>query len=135
LVDAYADLVAGEFGSEALRAAAEAAGLYREGQLRSAVVTEALLAPYADTVLAIADATAAYHASQLDTLMALLSKTTAGRQGARPANLLLHLWRYLRRLTAAALYANGFLRDDVPQVGTLTVFYGNDVELLRDLLG
>jgi hypothetical protein len=48
--------------------------------------------------------------------------------------MMLNLWRYVRKVTATELYANGFLRDSVPDDGIVTVFYENDVELLRRLL-
>lgn len=51
-----------------------------------------------------------------------------------PANMALNLWRYVRKVTANELYANGFLRDTLPEEGILTVFYENDVEQVRRLL-
>jgi hypothetical protein len=48
--------------------------------------------------------------------------------------MMLNLWRYIRKLTAQELYANGFLTDDIPEKGTLTVFYKNDLEWIRQLL-
>jgi hypothetical protein len=46
----------------------------------------------------------------------------------------MNLWRYIRKVTARALYANGFFRDSIPEDGCLTVFYENDVELIGRLL-
>ena len=48
--------------------------------------------------------------------------------------MMLNLFRYVRKLTAKELYANGFFTDTIPDEGVLTVFYENDVELLRRLL-
>jgi hypothetical protein len=33
--------------------------------------------------------------------------------------------RYVRKLTARRLYEAGFLTDDIPTVGAITVFYEN----------
>jgi hypothetical protein len=134
LVDAYARLVAGEAHSQALQAAAEAAHLYRHGALHSAVITNATLQAYGEAVQAVMETTAAYMDSQLDVLDELLRSTTSGRQGVPPANMLMHLFRYIRKLAAQSLYAQGFLTDTIPQDGCLTVFYKNDVELIRQLL-
>ena len=49
-------------------------------------------------------------------------------------NLMLNLWRYLRRAVARELYATGFFTDRVPEAGSITVFYENDVEMLDELL-
>ena len=51
-----------------------------------------------------------------------------------PANMMLNLWRYIRKVTAKELYANGFFTDAIPQEDILTVFYENDVELVKRLL-
>jgi len=67
-------------------------------------------------------------------LETLLRSTTPGQQGVPPANMLLNLWRYVRKLTAQALYANGFFTDDIPERGTLTVFYENEAALLKQFL-
>jgi hypothetical protein len=46
----------------------------------------------------------------------------------------LNLWRYIRKVAAKKLYANGFFTDTIPEKGTLTVFYENNVEWIRRLL-
>ena len=134
LVDAYAELVVGEREHPSLRAAAEAAGLYREDRLRSIVVTAASIRPYEASMRAIADSAAITYAADLGALEAMLRTTTAGRQGVPTGSMTMHLWRYVRRIVARALYDCGFFRDDVRESGTLTVFYENDVELIRKLL-
>ncbi len=48
--------------------------------------------------------------------------------------MMLNLWRYIRKVTAKELYANGFFTDTIPEEGVLTVFYENDVELVQRLL-
>jgi hypothetical protein len=61
----------------------------------------------------------------------LLRSTTSGKQGVAPANMYMNLWRYIRKMTAKALYANGFFNDTIPVDGCLTVFYENNVALIR----
>jgi hypothetical protein len=131
LVDAYARLAGGEDAPEALRASAETANLYVQGKPRTAVITDATVQQYEGAIRALIDTAATYYADKLDVFETLLRSTTSGRQGAPPANMLLNFWRYVRKLTAQALYANGFFTDDIPERGTLTVFYENDAALLK----
>ncbi len=135
LVDAYARLVKGELESEALRPAAEAANLLRGGQLQSAVITREVVRAHAAALEGIIEGASAYYIGELETLDTLLRATTPGRQGVPPANMMLNLWRYVRKLTARALYANGFFTDTLPEIGLLTVFYENDVEVVQRLFG
>ncbi len=111
-----------------------AAGLYRQGRLRSAVITATSIGPYEAAIRAIADSVATTYAADLGALEGMLRATTAGRHGVPIGSVTMHLWRYVRRIVARALYDCGFFRDDVRESGTLTVFYENDVELLRELL-
>jgi hypothetical protein len=134
LVDVYADLIDGRVHSDPLRAAAETAGLYREGKLRSAVITNSTFQEYGVVVQAIIEAAVSYWDAKMGILDELLRSTTSGRQGVPPGNMLMHLWRYVRRLTAKALYESGFFTDMIPRDGCLTVFYANDVALIRELL-
>ncbi len=90
--------------------------------------------PYEAAMRAIADSAAITYAADLGALEAMLRTTTAGRQGVPTGSMTMHLWRYVRRIVARALYDCGFFRDDVRESGTLTVFYENDVELIRKLL-
>ena len=134
LVDAYAELILGKIQNEALYAAAEAAHLYQQGKLRSAVITQVTLQEYGAAVRTVMEAAASYWDGKLVILDELLRSTTSGRQGVSPGNMMMHLWRYVRKVTARALYENGFFTDSIPQEGCLTVFYGKDVELIRQLL-
>jgi hypothetical protein len=135
LVDAYAMLISGELRHPDLLAAADAAGIFRNGQPRPAVVTAQDMPRYEPAIRAITEVSSAFYRAKRPVLDALLRDTASGRQGVSPANMSMHLWRYLRRLTARMLYANGFFRDGVPQEGCLTVFYKNDIAMLRELLG
>jgi len=134
LVDAFAMLLSGEIQSENLLASAEAANLYKGGKIHSAVITDAILQEYVAAVQAIISSAIDYYEGKLSMLVELACSTTSGKQGAPPANMMMHLWRYIRKAVAQELYANGFFRDSIPQDGCLTVFYANNVQLLRQLL-
>jgi hypothetical protein len=134
LVDAYAMLVKGEIQNDSLQLSAEAANLYREDKLRTSVITAETVQKYEAAVETIIDVASSYYEGELGILDELLRSTTPGRQGVPPANMLLNLWRYIRKLTAKELYAKGFFTDKIPEEGVLTVFYENDVELVKRLL-
>lgn len=134
LVDAYAMLVKGEIQNDSLRLAAEAANLYREGKFRTSVITDETVQEYEAAVEAIIDIASSYYEGKLGILDELLRSTTPGRQGVPSANMMLNLWRYIRKVTAKELYANGFFTDTIPEDGVLTVFYENDVELVKRVL-
>jgi len=134
LADAYAMLVKGEIQNESLRKSAEIANMYKQGRPRTTVITNETIHEYESAIQAIIDVASLYYSGKLDTLEALLRSTTAGQQGVPPANMMLNLWRYIRKVTAGELYAHGFFTDTIPEEGTLTVFYKNDVELIRKLL-
>jgi hypothetical protein len=71
---------------------------------------------------------------RLDSLRDLLKSTTCGRRGVPTQNMMLNLWRYLRRALAKTLYAKGFFTDRAPETGVIAIFYENNVELLDRLL-
>jgi hypothetical protein len=133
LVDAYAMLIKGEIQNRALGAAAEAANLFRQGRPRTSVITVETMSRYGSAVETIIDLASSYYGGELDTLDALLRATTAGRQGVPPANMMLNLWRYIRKVTAQELYASGFFSDALPEEKSLTVFYEHDVERIVQL--
>jgi hypothetical protein len=134
LVDAYAMLVKGEIQNQALRSSAHVANLFRQGRPRTSVITRETLQEYGDAVDTIMNITSSYYEGKLHILDELLRSTNPGRQGVPPANMMLNLWRYIRKVTAKELYANGFFTDAIPQEDILTVFYENDVELVKRLL-
>jgi len=134
LVDTYAMLVSGEIQNESLRASAEVANLFRQGRPRTSVITRETVQEYGDAIETIINIASSYYKEELCTLDELLRSTTSGKQGVPPANMMLNLWRYIRKATAKHLYANGFFTDTIPEEGILTVFYENDVEMVRRLL-
>jgi len=134
LVDAYAMLANGEIHSQALFAAAEAANIYKGEKSRTAVITNEHIQKYGDAIQSIIEVISSYYERKLAVLDELLRSTASGKQGVAPANMYMNLWRYIRKLTARALYTNGFFTDSIPAEGCLTVFYEKDVELIRRLL-
>jgi hypothetical protein len=134
LVDAYAMLVKGEIQNQALRSSAEAANLFRQGSPRTSVITRETVQEYGDAVDTIMNTVSSYYEGKLHILDELLRSTNPGKQGVPPANMMMNLWRYIRKVTAKELYADGFFTDAIPQEGILTVFYENDVELVKRLL-
>ncbi len=134
LVDAYAQLVTGERSHPSLRAAAEMANLSRQGTWRTAIITNTTIQPYETAIHAILETTSAYYAEHLGFFETLLHTTTAGRQGVSPSHMMMHLWRYIRKVSARTLYDAGFFTDTIPEHGAVTIFYENDVTLLRQLL-
>ncbi|MDP2872010.1 MAG: hypothetical protein Q8P31_05660 [Bacillota bacterium] len=135
LVDAYALLLQGDAGNENLLAAAQIAGLYScDGAPRTSVITWETMEKYRPAIERLTAFASSYYAAKLPVLCELLSTTASGRQGVSAANQMMHLFRYVRRATARELYAAGFLTDTVPEDGSLTVFYENDIPYLNELI-
>jgi hypothetical protein len=135
LTDAYAMLITGERDDPALQRCAEQAGLFRDGRLCAAVITARMVDRYLPLIVQLGQITHGYFLAQLGEIWALLASTTPGRQGAPAENLMLGFWRYLRKGIARRLYASGLFTDDAPERGLITVFYENESEALRRLLG
>jgi len=134
MVDAYGMLITGKKDDNDLRASAEAAGLYREGKPQTCVVTQESAQRYQVAMERIRAAASSYYVGKLPVLHSLLRSTTSGRQGVPPENMMMHLWRYIRKITARELRSREFLTHAVPQDGMLTVFYENNVEQVSGLL-
>jgi hypothetical protein len=134
LVDEFAELLLGKPKNNHLHAAAESARLISESTLNATVITPEITAQYQHPVEFITEIVTSFFAEKQPGLNTLLNNTTAGKQGVTPANMSMHLWRYVRRLTADALYCNGFFTDDVPQTGCATVFYEKNDAFIRRLL-
>jgi len=126
---------AGTQDDAALRSASERVGLWRDGAPAAPMITQEAMARYAPTVDAVSAITASYFADKMGTMRALLASSTGGRQGVPPENMMLNLWRYVRRSIARGLYAEGILTDRLPETGLTTLFYANDVAMLARLLG
>lgn len=117
-----------------LLAAAETANIFHHGKPRTSVVTNETIQKYQDAMQILTDISSSYFKGKIPILQELLRSTTAGKQGVPPENMMLNLWRYIRKVIAKELYANGFFTDTIPEDGKLTIFYENNVEFLRKLL-
>ncbi len=135
LTDAYAQLVSGQTDHAALRLAAERVGLFRDGKPEAFVLTNVTIEKYLPTIQAVGQITYTYNAGKLGALRELLASTTSGRQDVPPENMMMHLWRYIRRAIASELYASGFFKDTITETGMITVFFENNVQMLSELLG
>ena len=135
LTDAFAMLLRGEIENSWLSAAAEKAGLTRDGQPETVVLNEAMMEIYLPVFEQVMEVTYAFYERILKEMNDLLLSTTSGRQGVPAENMMLHLWRYLRRALAQELYASGFFSDHIPEDGRITIFYENDVPVFEKLLG
>ncbi len=135
LTDSYARLITGKLKNMDLLATAEATNLRRNGQWRSAVVSNEVYDTYQSAVHRIAATAADWYEDHLPAFRKLLAATASGRQGVPPPAMMMNLWRIVRMITARRLYAAGFFTDDIIREGTLTVFYANNVRPLRDALG
>ncbi len=135
LTDAYAMLVGGLMKNDALARMAEQVGLFCHGEPRSALVEEETFQLYLPVVRRISDLSYRFYFSRLEQIYECLRSTASGRQGVEPENMMMHFWRYCRRALARELYGSGFFTDSVPATGSITVFYDNDIDELRELLG
>jgi hypothetical protein len=134
LTDAFALLLSGQAEHPALRSAAEQAGLFRNGQPEAAVLTNETISRHLPAIQNVRTIVRDYSFGKLPSIQELLYSTTGGRQGVPAGNMHLHLWRYLRRAVARALYTSGFFTDRVPETGVITIFYENNIGILNELL-
>lgn len=118
----------GDVDIHALRLATEqAAG--------AALLTDEQVEQYLPVLRAVSQVTGTFFAARVESMGEWLRATTAGRQSVPPANMMMHLWRYVRRGIAREFYAQGLLTDSVPEIGMITVFYRSDMRMLAELLG
>ncbi len=135
LTDAYAMLIAGELDNGALRSAAEQVGLFREGRPDTLVLTNDTIGRYMPVIDRVGRITHSYFREKLGPIRDLLRTTTCGRQGVPVENMMLNLWRYIRKGIAREMYARGFFTDRARENGVVTIFYENTVKVLAELLG
>lgn len=135
LTDAFPMLITGQLENAALRIAAEQAGLYRSGEPKTAVLTNADVIKFLPMIHSVSHTVDTCFSGKLDYFRSLLASTTSGKQGVLPEIMMMNLWRFIRRAIAGQLYKSGFFTDDIPETGLLTVFYENDIALLAELLG
>lgn len=135
LTDSYGRLLAGELQSESLAFTAEEAGIFQEGHPRPILLTKTLFAGYRATVERIAQASREVYSDSISQVFTCLRETTSGRQGVPPEKMIMHFGRYCRKALGKELYAAGFFTDQVPQNGSITIFFENDISELNSYLG
>lgn len=133
LTDAYAMLIVGKLEHPGLRAAAEIAGLYQGTEPLAPVLSAASAWVYEPIVKRLDELASVHFLKGQAALEDLLKSTTAGRQGVPTPNMMLNLFRYLRRATAKELTANGLFRVSASGTGVTTLFYENSAEWIDKL--
>lgn len=133
LTDAFAALIRGELEDAELQSAAHYAGLYEDGRPRASVLTNEAMTVYLPILEEVKKMTCAYFAEKGESMCELLRSTTSGRQGVPSRNMMMHLWRYVRKAIARELYTERVFTDAVPDAGRITVFYENSIQALDGL--
>jgi hypothetical protein len=98
------------------------------------IITNEIFMQYEDAVLAITEVASSYYKNKLEDFQQLLKSTIPGQQSVSPANMILNLSRYFRKLTTRELYNSGFFTDSVLEEGSTTVLFENSVKGISHLL-
>lgn len=125
LTDAFAMLANGSLQSQALLSAAEAAHMAENGRVLSTVIKPDEAKRYAEIATKIAAAVAVVARETADQATAVLLRTTPGKQGVRPEDMMLNFHRYVRKLASKKLYQDGYFSDRIPETGIASLFYEN----------
>ncbi len=131
LTDAFGTLLTGHDVDDALMQTAQEIGFVRNGRPTPILVTKEIYHELAPVIQRISAISCQFYLDHLPLVMKRLRQTSCGSRGVPPENMMMHFWRYCRRALAKELYAAGFLTDDVPSTGSITVFYDNEIEELR----
>ncbi|HHX63751.1 MAG TPA: hypothetical protein GX702_02560 [Chloroflexi bacterium] len=126
LTDLFPCLITGQIESEALRNAARLANIDVDD--RSSVISVDGAEVYGSIIRNIGRGCTEYYCANMDRIRSMLSSTEVGQKGAPVENMMMNLWRYLRRAIAIELYESGFLSDAVPTKGCITIFYDNRID-------
>lgn len=126
LTDAIPLLLMGKIQDESLEKVALNANI--DIYDKSSVITCEESDKYHYTIKKISDACTEYFLNNIEQVKNMLTSTIVGQQGAPFENMMMNLWRYLRKAVAIKLYENGFLNDKVPVNGSITVFYENGID-------
>ncbi len=134
LTDAFAMLANGSLQSNALLSAAEAAHMAENGRILSAVINLDQAKRYAVIASQIAAAVKDITRQTAGQATAVLLRTTPGKQGVKPEELMLNFHRYVRKLASQKLYQDGYLTDRIPETGIASLFYENSSSMI-DMMG
>jgi hypothetical protein len=135
LTDSYAMLVGGMLNSDSLKHTAEEVNLFKDGKPNTVLINNEVFQLYAPVIKKISDMSTQFYSDNLNLILECLRNTAAGRQGVPPENMMLNFWRYCRKVLAKELYESHFFTDQVPVLGSITVFYDNTIDELNELLG
>ncbi len=133
LTDSYAMLLESKIRNEHLRQSAEQVNIFEGGRPKDILISRELFQEYSSSVNQITEISCEYYSSKLGLIFEVLRTTTAGRQGVSPENMLMHFWRYFSKILAKKLYEYNFLTDNIPQIGSITVFFDNEIDELSKL--
>ena len=131
MTDSYGLLLAGRIESASLRQSAEIVGLFANGEPQPILVDSDTYKKHAPVVKELTRITCQHYAGLTGCVIEALGNTRAGKQGVPVENMMMHFWRYCRRALAKELYCAGFLTDEVPEKGSIVVFYDNSIEELH----
>ncbi len=129
-------LAGGMVNSTCLKRLAERVGVLRDGKHKpsTTLITGEVFLNHHSDVRTISDLACEFYRSHQHLIVDCLKATAAGRRGVDPRNMVMQFWRYRRRALAIDVYRSGFFTDRVPEPGSITVFYDNDIKELRELL-
>lgn len=125
LIDIIPLLINGQIQNESLKDAARKANINIDAQ--STCITAKDAEKYKIIIDKISNKCVEYYITNMAEIQNLLSKTIVGRRGAPTENLMMNFWRYMRKSIAHKLYDNGFLTDNIPKSGSITIFYENSI--------
>lgn len=130
LTDAFAMLADGSLQSKALLSAAEAAHMAENGRILSKVIKFDEAKRYAEIAAKIGAAVKEVARETADQASAVLLRTTPGKQGVKPEELMLNFHRYVRKLASQKLYLDRYFTDRIPETGISSLFYENSSSII-----
>lgn len=133
LTDSYAMLAGGILDSNTLKRTAEEVNLFKDGKSNTALIDSKVYQLYAPVIKKTSDMSNQFYSDNISIILECLRDTTVGRQGVPPENMMLNFWRYCRKALAKELYESRFFTDQVPVLGSITVFYDNTIDELKEL--
>lgn len=131
LTDAFAMLADGNIQSQALLSAAEAAHMTENGRVLSAVIKPDHAKRFVEIASKIGAAVKDVTRETADQAAAVLLRTTPGKQGVKPEDMMLNFHRYVRKLASKKLYQDSYFTDRIPETGISSLFYENSSPLIE----
>ncbi|MFC2015103.1 helix-turn-helix domain-containing protein [Chloroflexota bacterium] len=122
LTDALGELLMGDGHHPSLSAAAEAAGLIKDGKVITPVITTDKAPVYWSAAKLVRDVISEFLSSTAAEMNNFMKDTLPGKQGVTPDKLIVDLMRYVRMVSHKSLYDCGFYTDSLPEGESITVF-------------